>query len=119
MAIALLFVGHWYSSIFFQSFFLHRYGAHRMFYMSRFWERFFYFFTFVSIGLSFFNSKANAVMYRMHHVQGGRVAQLRKSSQAIPVAFARRFFKLCSCFGLQKASSQMTGRTIVKFQLGS
>ncbi|MCZ6563219.1 MAG: fatty acid desaturase [Deltaproteobacteria bacterium] len=67
MAIALLFVGHWYSSIFFQSFFLHRYGAHRMFYMSRFWERVFYFLTFISIGPSFFNPRAYAVMHRRHH----------------------------------------------------
>ncbi len=38
-----------------------------MFYMSQFWERFFYLFTFVSIGPSFFNPKAYAVMHRMHH----------------------------------------------------
>jgi len=119
MAIALLFIGHWLSAIFFQSFFLHRYGAHRMFYMSRFWERFFYLFTFASIGPSFFNSMAFAVMYRIHHLQGGIVAQLHKSSQAIPVASARRYFKLCCCFGLQKAGSQTTGRTSVKFQLGT
>ncbi len=115
MAIALLFVGHWFSAVFFQSFFLHRYGAHRMIYMSRFWERFYLCLNRTIV----FNSKAYAVMHRMHHLQGGIVAQLRKSSQAIPMASARRSYKLCSCFELQKAGSQTTGRTIVMFRLGS
>ena len=30
---------HWWSSVFFQSFFLHRYAAHRMFELSPFWQR--------------------------------------------------------------------------------
>ncbi len=38
-----------------------------MFYMSRFWERVFYFLTFVSIGPSFFYPRAYAVMHRRHH----------------------------------------------------
>lgn len=38
-----------------------------MFYMSRFWERVFYFLTFLSIGPSFFNPRAYAVMHRRHH----------------------------------------------------
>lgn len=38
-----------------------------MFTMSQFWERFFYLLTFISIGPSFFNPKAYAVMHRMHH----------------------------------------------------
>jgi stearoyl-CoA desaturase (delta-9 desaturase) len=42
MAIAMFFVGHWTLSVFFQTFFLHRYGAHRMFTMSKTWERIFY-----------------------------------------------------------------------------
>ena len=35
MAIAIFFVAHWQLSVFFQTFFLHRYGAHRMFTMSQ------------------------------------------------------------------------------------
>ena len=31
MAIAIFFLGHWFSSVFFQTFFLHRYGAHKQF----------------------------------------------------------------------------------------
>lgn len=67
VAIALFFFGHWFLSLFSQTFFLHRYGAHRMFTMSRFWERFFYIFTFVTQGSSFLNPRAYAVMHRMHH----------------------------------------------------
>ena len=41
MAIAIFFIAHWQLSVFFQTFFLHRYGAHRMYTMSKGWERFF------------------------------------------------------------------------------
>ncbi len=67
MAILIFFLAHWFLSLFSQTFFLHRYGAHRMFTMSRFWERFFYVFTFVVQGASFLNPRAYAVMHRMHH----------------------------------------------------
>ena len=36
------FVLHWQSSVFCQTFFLHRFGAHRQFTMSKGWERFFH-----------------------------------------------------------------------------
>jgi stearoyl-CoA desaturase (Delta-9 desaturase) len=61
------FVGHWYLSLFCQTFFLHRYGAHKMFTMSKFWERFFYFLTYVSQGSSYLSPRAYAVLHRMHH----------------------------------------------------
>ena len=67
MAIALFVLGHWYLSLFSQSFFLHRYSAHKMFQLSAFWEKFFYIFTFVSQGSSFLNPRAYAIMHRMHH----------------------------------------------------
>jgi stearoyl-CoA desaturase (delta-9 desaturase) len=61
------FVGHWVLSVFFQTFFQHRYGAHRMFTMSRGWERFFYVVTFVFQGASFLNPRAYAILHRQHH----------------------------------------------------
>ncbi len=67
MAIALFFVGHWYASLFAQSFFLHRYAAHKMYFLSPFWERFFYLFTFITQGSSFLNPRAYAIMHRQHH----------------------------------------------------
>ncbi|MCB0833467.1 MAG: acyl-CoA desaturase [Bacteroidetes bacterium] len=67
MEITLFFLGHWYFSLFSQSFFLHRYSAHKMFSLSRFWERFFYLFSFLSQGSSFLNPRAYAIMHRMHH----------------------------------------------------
>ncbi len=67
MAIAIFFVGHWFLSLFSQTFFLHRYSAHKMFTMSPFWEKFFYMFTFITQGSSFLNPRAYAIMHRMHH----------------------------------------------------
>ncbi|MFT4033056.1 MAG: acyl-CoA desaturase [Siphonobacter sp.] len=61
------FIIHWYLSLFSQTFFLHRYSAHKMFTMNKFWERFFYFLTYVSQGSSYLSPKAYAVLHRMHH----------------------------------------------------
>jgi stearoyl-CoA desaturase (delta-9 desaturase) len=65
--IALFFVAHWQLSVFCQTFFLHRYAAHRMFTMSKRWERFFYLFTYVCQGSSFLVPRAYAILHRMHH----------------------------------------------------
>jgi len=67
MAIALFFVGHWTLSVFFQTFFQHRYAAHRMFTTSPRWERFFYLATYLTQGSSFLVPKGYAVLHRMHH----------------------------------------------------
>ncbi|HVY44482.1 MAG TPA: acyl-CoA desaturase [Minicystis sp.] len=67
MAIVAFFVGHWTLSVFFQTFFLHRYGAHRMFTMSKRWERVMYLLTYVTQGSSFLVPKGYAVLHRMHH----------------------------------------------------
>lgn len=67
LPIVLFFVAHWASSVFFQTFFLHRYGAHRMFTMSKGWERFFYLCTYLTQGSSFLNPRAYAILHRMHH----------------------------------------------------
>ncbi|MGZ3419969.1 MAG: acyl-CoA desaturase [Polyangiales bacterium] len=66
-AIAILFVAHWVLSVFFQTFFQHRYAAHRMFTMSKGWERFFYISAYVFMGPSFLVPRAYAVLHRMHH----------------------------------------------------
>jgi stearoyl-CoA desaturase (delta-9 desaturase) len=65
--VVLFLAGHWYLSLFCQTFFLHRYGAHGMFKLSPFWQRFFHLLTFVSQGSSYLNPRAYAVMHRMHH----------------------------------------------------
>ena len=58
---------HWFLSLFFHSFFLHRFASHQMYITSKRWEKFFYFMTFFSQGSSFLVPKAYAVMHRMHH----------------------------------------------------
>lgn len=67
MTILFFFLAHWFLSLFCQTFFLHRYSSHKMFKMNPFWEKFFYFLTFVSQGSSFLNPRAYAIMHRMHH----------------------------------------------------
>jgi stearoyl-CoA desaturase (Delta-9 desaturase) len=67
LAIAIFFIAHWQLSVFFQTFFLHRYGAHRMYTMSKGWERFFYFCTYATQGPSFLSPRGYAILHRMHH----------------------------------------------------
>lgn len=58
---------HWLLSVFCQTFYLHRYGAHGMFSMSKGWERFFHLLTFLSQGSSYLNPRAYAILHRQHH----------------------------------------------------
>lgn len=67
MEILIFFVAHWYLSLFSQTFFLHRYGAHKMFTMNPFWEKFFYLFLYITQGSSYLTPRAYAVLHRMHH----------------------------------------------------
>jgi stearoyl-CoA desaturase (delta-9 desaturase) len=65
--ILIFFVVHWQASVFFQTFFLHRYGAHRMYSMSKGWERFFHLVTYLAQGPSFLSARAYGILHRMHH----------------------------------------------------
>ncbi len=65
--IVIFFLAHWQLSVFCQSFFLHRFGAHRQFEMSKGWERFFHLFTYLMQGPSFLSARAYAILHRMHH----------------------------------------------------
>jgi stearoyl-CoA desaturase (delta-9 desaturase) len=67
MAILLFFVLHWYLSLFTQTFFHHRYSAHRMFTMSKTGERVFYFLSFIFQGSSYLSPYAYGALHRMHH----------------------------------------------------
>lgn len=67
MTIVLIFLLHSTLSVFCQSFFLHRYSAHRMFTMSKGWERFFHLLTYVCQGASYLNPRGYALLHRLHH----------------------------------------------------
>src|SRR4051794_7945104 len=67
VVILIFFVVHWQVCVFCQSFFLHRYSAHKQFTMSPGWERFFYLFTYIAQGSSFLNPRGYAILHRMHH----------------------------------------------------
>ena len=67
MPILIFFLVHWYLSLFSQTFFLHRYSAHKMFTMNKWWEKFFYSFLYLTQGSSYLVPRAYAIMHRMHH----------------------------------------------------
>lgn len=61
------FLLHWYGSLFFQTFFLHRYASHQMFTMSRGWEKVFFVLTWIFQGSNYLSAYGYGVMHRMHH----------------------------------------------------
>ncbi len=67
MTIIIIFFAHWYLSLFFQTFFLHRYASHNLYSMNKIWERIFYLLTFLFQGSSFLHPAAYALMHRNHH----------------------------------------------------
>jgi stearoyl-CoA desaturase (delta-9 desaturase) len=67
VAIAIFFFMHWQASVFFQSFFLHRYGAHRQFELSKPMERVFHLMTYLAQGASYLSPRGYAILHRMHH----------------------------------------------------
>ena len=67
VAIAIFFLVHWQASVFFQTFFLHRYGAHRQITMSKRMERVFHVMTYVCQGASYLSPRGYAILHRMHH----------------------------------------------------
>ncbi len=67
MFVVIFLILHWYLSLFSQTFFLHRYAAHKQFDMSKFWERFFHVFSYISQGSSYLSPYAYGVLHRLHH----------------------------------------------------
>jgi stearoyl-CoA desaturase (Delta-9 desaturase) len=67
LAIIIFFVLHWYLSLFAQSFFHHRYAAHKAFTMTKGWERFFFIFSYITQGSSYMSPKVYGIMHRIHH----------------------------------------------------
>ncbi|NLR93250.1 acyl-CoA desaturase [Flammeovirga agarivorans] len=61
------FIIHWYTSLFFQTFFLHRYAAHQMFTMSKGWEKVFFVLTYIFQGSNYLSAYGYGIMHRMHH----------------------------------------------------
>ena len=64
----IFFTIHWYVSFFLQSFFHHRYAAHRHFEMSSTAEKYFYIFCFLAHGSSYISPYAYGIMHRLHHM---------------------------------------------------
>lgn len=68
MAVILIFFfSHWFLSLFFHTFFLHRYASHQMYTTSKTGERLIYFLTWFAQGSSYLVPRAYGVMHRMHH----------------------------------------------------
>lgn len=66
-AIIIFFVLHWYLSLFAQSFFHHRYAAHRAFSMSPAWEKVFFLYCYITQGSSYMSPRVYGILHRMHH----------------------------------------------------
>jgi stearoyl-CoA desaturase (Delta-9 desaturase) len=67
MILLIFFIALWYLSLFFQTFFQHRYAAHGAFQMNKSWEKVFFIFTYITQGSSYMSPRAYAIMHRMHH----------------------------------------------------
>ncbi len=67
MIFFIFFALHWYSSLFFQSVFHHRYAAHSQFTMTKGWEKFFFIGCFLTQGSSYISAKAYGLLHRLHH----------------------------------------------------
>lgn len=67
MEVVIFFIAHWYLSLFFQTFFLHRYASHRAFTMSPFTEKVFYVLTWIFQGSNYLSPYGYGIMHRMHH----------------------------------------------------
>ena len=66
-AVIIIFIIHWYGSLFFQTFFHHRYASHAMFTMSRTWEKIFHILSWIFQGSSYLSPYTYGVMHRHHH----------------------------------------------------
>jgi stearoyl-CoA desaturase (delta-9 desaturase) len=67
MTMLIFFIVLWYSSLFCQTFFQHRYGAHGAFKMSKGWEKVFFILSYITQGSSYMSPRSYAIMHRMHH----------------------------------------------------
>jgi stearoyl-CoA desaturase (Delta-9 desaturase) len=67
VVILLFFILHWYLSLFAQTFFHHRYAAHKAFTMSKGWENFFFVYSYITQGSSYMSPRVYAILHRIHH----------------------------------------------------
>ena len=67
MTILIFIVILWYSGLFFQTFFLHRYAAHQTYTMSKVAERVCFVLTWVTQGSNYLSAYGYGVMHRLHH----------------------------------------------------
>jgi len=67
MEVVILMIVLWYSGLFFQTFFLHRYAAHQSFKMSKVGEKVCFILTWLTQGSNYLSAYGYGVMHRMHH----------------------------------------------------
>ncbi len=67
MTILIFIIVLWYSGLFFQTFFLHRYAAHQTFKMSPLREKICFILTWITQGSNYLSAYGYGVMHRMHH----------------------------------------------------
>jgi len=67
MIVIAFFIAHWYLSLFFQTFFMHRYAAHKQFTMSPFVEKVFFVLTWIFQGSNYLSPYGYGILHRLHH----------------------------------------------------
>ena len=67
MTIVIFVIVLWYTGLFFQTFFLHRYAAHQVFSMSKFTEKVCFVLTWFFQGSNYLSAYGYGVMHRLHH----------------------------------------------------
>jgi stearoyl-CoA desaturase (Delta-9 desaturase) len=67
VVILLFFAAHWYLSLFFQTFFHHRYASHKAFTMGKKTEKVFFVLSWIFQGSNYLSPYGYGVMHRMHH----------------------------------------------------
>ena len=67
MAVVIFVIILWYSGLFFQTFFLHRYAAHQVFTMSKVTEKICFILTWFFQGSNYLSAYGYGIMHRLHH----------------------------------------------------
>jgi stearoyl-CoA desaturase (delta-9 desaturase) len=104
MVILIFFAIHWYASLFFQSVFHHRYSAHRVFTMTKAWERVFYIGCFITQGSSYISAATYGIMHRLHHAHTD-TPEDPHSPSITPNPFAMMWMTRNSYFDLYKGAT--------------
>ena len=109
MALLIFIVLHWYIALFFQSFFHHRYAAHRNCSMTPGMEKVFHICCFLSQGSSYISAASYAIMHRIHHAHTD-VPEDPHSPSITPNPFAMLWYTRNSYFNIYIGKTEVLAK---------